>query len=165
MNILVLGLGNILLTDEGVGVHAVEDFEQRYIVPEGVDIVDGGTSGMDMLDMMTDRDHIIIVDAVRTGAPPATVVHLAGDEVPAFFRTKISPHQLGLSDVLATLTIMDREPGGITLIGAVPVDMGTALGLSPAIAEKVPEMVDLVVTELAALGVPPEPRFAVAAAG
>jgi len=165
MSILVLGLGNILLTDEGVGVHVVESLLERYIVPDGVDVVDGGTSGMDMLDMMTDRDHIVIVDAVRTGAPPATVVRLAEDEVPAFFRTKISPHQLGLSDVLATLTIMDKEPGGITLIGVVPVDMGTALALSPAITEKVPEMVDLVVAELAALGAPPEPRFAAVAAG
>jgi len=165
MSILVLGLGNILLTDEGVGVHVVEDLVQRYSVRDGVDVIDGGTSGMDMLDMMTDRDHIIVVDAVRTGAPPATVVRLAGEEVPAFFRSKISPHQFGLSDVLATLTIMDKEPGGITLIGIVPVDMGTALGLSPAIAEKVPEMVDLVVAELAALGALAEPRFAAAAAG
>ena len=74
MTVLVLGLGNILLSDEGVGVRAVEALQKRYRIPDGVDVVDGGTSGMDMLDMIANRDHLIVVDAVNTGAPTTTML-------------------------------------------------------------------------------------------
>lgn len=85
-NVLVLGVGNILLSDEGIGVRVVEALQQRYRVPEGVEMVDGGTCGMDLLDLIAGRDHLILVDAVATGGPPGTVVRLEGDEIPALFR-------------------------------------------------------------------------------
>ena len=121
-------------------------------IPDGVDVVDGGTSGMDMLDLIDGRDHLIVVDAVSTGAPPATVVRLTDEDVPAFFRTKISPHQLGLSDVLAALTILDSAPAAITLIGIVPVALDLGLELSPTIAARLDDLVEMVRTDLAALG-------------
>ncbi len=153
MNVLVLGVGNILLSDEGVGVRVVEALVERFDLPDTVEVVDGGTSGMDMLDMIGDRDHLILVDAVRSAGGPGCIVRLSGDEVPAFFRTKISPHQLGISDVLAALRLLEREPKGITLIGIEPVDLRTAIELSPAIAAKVESMVGMVVDELSGLGV------------
>jgi hydrogenase maturation protease len=153
MNILILGLGNILLSDEGVGVRVVEAFQERYEVPEGVEVIDGGTSGMDLIDLIERRDHLMVIDAVRTGDPPGTIIRLRGDEVPAFFRSRISPHQLGLSDVLAALKVLDTEPRGLTLIGIVPVELDLGLDLSPAITEKLPQILDMVGTELAALGI------------
>lgn len=158
MNVLVLGVGNILLADEGIGVRVVEALVERYHLPDGVDVVDGGTSGMDMLDMMGDRDHLILVDAVKSAGGPGAIIRLRGDQVPAFFRTKISPHQLGISDVLAALRLLEREPRGITLIGIEPKDLRTALELSPAIAAKVDELVEMVVDELSSLGVTARPR-------
>ena len=159
MNVLVLGVGNVLLSDEGVGVRVVEALAERFHIPEGVDVLDGGTSGMDMLDMIGDRDHLILVDAVKSAGGPGSIVRLSGDEVPAFFRTKISPHQLGISDLLAALRLLERAPKGITLIGIEPQDLRTALDLSPAIAAKVDTMVNMVVAELSSLGftVPPKP--------
>ena len=103
MRIVVLGVGNILLSDEGVGVRTVQKLEEDYLIPDGVEVIDGGTTGMEMLDDLGHADHLIIVDAMRSGKPPATITRLAGAEVPVFFRTKLSPHQVGLSDVLATL--------------------------------------------------------------
>ena len=157
MSILVLGVGNILLEDEGIGVKVIEALEQLDRLPDGVDVVDGGTCGMDLLDVVADREHLIIVDAVKTGAPPGTVVVLRDDAVPAFFRTKISPHQLGLSDLLAATALMERSPARLTLIGIVPERMGTGLELSPGIAAKLEELLALTVEELATLGKHPQP--------
>lgn len=145
---LVLGVGNILLADEGVGVRVVEAFQQRYAVPEDVEVLDGGTAGMDLLDALSSRSHIVIIDAVRTGAEPGTIVRLIGSEVPALFSNRISPHQLGISDVLAILRLVDQEPEHIALIGIVPLDLELGLALSDAITAKVDEMADLVAAEL-----------------
>ncbi|MBK8908663.1 MAG: HyaD/HybD family hydrogenase maturation endopeptidase [Rhodospirillales bacterium] len=158
MSILILGVGNILLSDEGIGVRVVEAFEKRYAVPEDVEIVDGGTAGMDLLDVIEYRDHVIVVDAVKTGRPPGTVVRLTGDDVQGFFRTKISPHQLGLSEVLAALSLLDASPGGVTIIGVEPLDFSTSLDLSPTIAAKLDAMVEMVAEDLTALGRPAERR-------
>jgi hydrogenase maturation protease len=152
MSALVLGVGNILLADEGIGVRVVEAFQQRYVIPEGIDVLDGGTAGMDLLDTLSGRSHIIIVDAVRTGAEPGTIVRLAGQNVPALFNNRISPHQLGISDVLAVLRLIDQEPRHIALIGIVPLDLDPGLELSRAIADKIDEMVELVAGELRSQG-------------
>jgi hydrogenase maturation protease len=152
MSVLVLGLGNILLSDEGVGVRVVEALQACYRIPDGVEVIDGGTSGIDMLDLIAHRDHLIVVDAVTTGAPPTSVIRLHGEAVPAFFQAKISPHQLGLSDVLAALRLLESEPAGITLIGIVPAALHLGLELSPAIAGKLDALVDTVRAELATLG-------------
>ncbi len=146
---LVLGLGNILLSDEGVGVRAVEALIEQVQLPPDVEVLDGGTSGMDLLDQIAGRAHLIVVDAVRTGRPPGSIVRLAGDEVPSFFTSKLSPHQLGLSDVLAVLRLMDAAPKRITVIGVEPVCLDLALELSPAVAARLPEVVALIQAELA----------------
>jgi hydrogenase maturation protease len=153
-NVLVLGAGNILLSDEGIGVRVVEALQQRYQVPEGVEILDGGTCGMDLLDVIAGRDYLILVDAVNTGSPPGTVVRLTDDEIPAVFRTKSSPHQLGLQDVLALLRLLDASPARVTVIGVQPASLDLGLELTPLIAARLDEMVDMVADELAAIGLP-----------
>lgn len=158
MPILVLGLGNILMQDEGIGVRVVEALEAGWTMPEGVSLVDGGTCGMDMLDIIASHRRMIVVDAVKTGAPPATLVRLAGDEVPAFFKGKLSPHQVGLSDLLATLRLQGEGPESTVLVGCVPAGMQITLDLTPDIAAKVPELLEMVLTELRALGVEPVRR-------
>ncbi len=95
MRILVLGVGNILLTDEAIGVRIVEALEQRYILPDYVEILDGGTAGMELLGDMANRDHLIIADAIVSKKnTPGTMMILRDEEVPALFTNKISPHQL-----------------------------------------------------------------------
>ena len=90
MRIVVLGLGNILLRDEGVGVRVVEALAARYVLPAMVEVVDGGTTGMELLDTLAGCDHLLVCDAVQTGAPPASVVKLADAEVPALFQARFS---------------------------------------------------------------------------
>lgn len=156
MRIVVLGVGNILLSDEGVGVRAVESLKREYRLPPEVEVIDGGTSGMELLEDLACADHLIIVDAVRSGRAPASIVKLAGEQVPVFFRTKLSPHQIGLSDVLATLELTGEQPGGITVIGVEPVSMETAMALSPQVEALLPQVVERVVAELRQLGVAAE---------
>ena len=152
MNTLVLGIGNILLQDEGIGVHVVQDLETGYRLAPGVEVLDGGTSGMDLLDMVADRDHLIVVDAVQTGDPPGTLVVLRDQQVRAFFRAKISPHQLGLSDLLAALALMERSPKRLSLVGMIPETMETGLELSATVAARRADMLAQVLAELEANG-------------
>jgi hydrogenase maturation protease len=152
--VLVLGAGNILLSDEGIGVRVVEALQRRYRVPEEVEILDGGTCGMDLLDVIAGRDHLILVDAVDTGSPPGTVVRLEGNQIPAVFRTKSSPHQLGLQDVLALLLLLDAAPAHVTVIGVQPASLDIGLELTPVIAARLDDMVEMVAGELAAIGLP-----------
>jgi hydrogenase maturation protease len=152
MSFLVVGLGNILLRDEGVGVRLAERLLERYEVPGEVEVLDGGTSGMELIHTIADRDALIVCDAVRSELPPGTVLRFMGDELPAFFRTKISPHQLGLSDVLATLSLLGRTPPRITLIGVVPQDLDLGIELSPRIDSALDEALALLVAEIESLG-------------
>ncbi len=158
MRTLVLGLGNILLRDEGVGVRVVEALAERYVLPASVEVVDGGTAGMDLLDTLAGCAHLLICDAVRTGGPPGSMVKLAGDQVPALFQTRYSPHQLGLSDLLATLTLTGEAPATLILIGIVPADLGLGLELSPAVAGVVGQAVECLAAELRGLGYAVEPH-------
>lgn len=154
MKVIVLGLGNILLRDEGVGVRVIEALAQRYVLPAGVEVVDGGTVGMDLLDTLAGCDHLLICDAVKTGVPPGSVVKLVDGQVPALFQTRYSPHQIGLSEVLATLTLTDEAPAAVTLIGIVPADLDLGIELSPLVAAAVQPAVERIVATLRELGFP-----------
>lgn len=130
MRILVLGVGNILLSDEGIGVRIVEALETRYHLPECVEVLDGGTAGMELIGAMADRDHLVIADVVLSSQQPGTILVLRDQEVPALFTRKISPHQLGLSDVLSALHLTDEFPQRLTLVGIVPESLEPRIGLT-----------------------------------
>lgn len=153
MRIVVLGVGNILLSDEGVGVWAIERLQRDYRLPPEVAVIDGGTTAMEMLDDLSNADHLLIVDAVRGGRPAATIVRIADEDVPIFFKTKLSPHQIGLSDVLATLSLVGERPRGITVIGVEPASLATAMALTPQVQAVLPKVVEQLVKELRQLGV------------
>ena len=153
--VVVLGVGNLILADEGVGVRVVEALLRDYRMPEGVSVIDGGTSGMELLEDLSHLDLLIVVDAIAAGQAPATLVTLRGDEVPVFFRRNLSPHAIGLSDVLASLEFMEAAPREAVIIGVQPVSMELATDLTPQIAALVPTLVAQVVAELAAHGLAP----------
>ncbi|MCU7844277.1 MAG: HyaD/HybD family hydrogenase maturation endopeptidase [Candidatus Thiodiazotropha sp. (ex Monitilora ramsayi)] len=156
--ILIIGMGNVLMQDEGVGVRAVEELVNRYRIPEGVEVIDGGTTGMELFEPMRSADTLIIADAVNTGAPYGTLVRIANEEIPAFFQTKLSNHQLGVSDLLALLTLKGETPDQVTIIGMVPHSLENRLGLTPEAERGLEEMVDMLVEELAQSGVVLQPR-------
>ena len=157
LNVLVLGVGNMLLTDEGVGGRVAEELLHQYRIPAEVEVIDGGTMGMDLLPYMDDRSHLLIVDAIKTKQAPGHAVRLVLDDPPAFFRTMISPHQLGLAEVLGVAELTDNLPPNIVLFGMEPVSLETAVGLSPEVERNVPLLVKMVRDELASLGLVLEP--------
>ena len=162
MDILVLGIGNVLLTDEGIGVRALKELERRYTYPTNVELLDGGTAGIELLRHIRNRDYLIIIDAMKCGQEPGTVFRVEGDEVPAAFRTRISPHQLGLSDLLAAAMLTDELPANLVLYGVEPESIDIGLDLTETVEANVDKLVGAVADELRSLGcslVPIEANF------
>jgi len=155
---LLIGLGNVLMQDEGAGVRAVELLESRYQLPDEVEVIDGGTSGTELLEPMRGAERLMVADCVNTGAPPGALVRLTGDQIPAFFQTKISNHQLGLSDLLAVLRVTGQAPQEVVIIGLAPYELENRLGLSERTSRRLDQMVELLVAELRAAGINPIPR-------
>lgn len=151
LNVLVLGLGNILLSDEGVGVKAVEELQNRYDCSDAVEIVDGGTMGLELLPYFEKRSHILIVDAVKSGREPGTITRI--EDPPAYFSSKTSPHQIGLSDVMGVAVITDIMPQNIALFGIEPKQLSIGLSLSTEVARNLSRLVDRVVAELKIIGI------------
>jgi hydrogenase maturation protease len=106
--LIVLGLGNVLLEDDGVGVAAVTLLRDGYDVPAGVRILDGGTLGLSLLPYLEEAEVLILVDAIRADAPPGSFVRLDGDAVPPAVATRLSPHQIGVADLLDGARWLDR---------------------------------------------------------
>lgn len=158
MSILILGIGNVLLTDEGVGVRAVDELQRKYFFPEEVELLDGGTAGIELLSYISKREHLIIIDAMKGDLPPGSLMRVEGDEVPAVFRTRISPHQLGLSDLLAAAILTGELPAHMVLFGIEPESIDTGLALSETVAAALERLLAAVLEELELLGCTVTPR-------
>jgi hydrogenase maturation protease len=152
MDILILGIGNILLSDEGIGVRAVEALAAGYRFPKGVELLDGGTAGFELMAKITRREQLIVIDAIACDHPPGTVLRVEGEDVRQVFSSRISPHQLGISDVLAASALIGELPDRLVLFGIEPAEIGTSLELSAPVAAALPKLMTAVLEELAALG-------------
>ncbi len=148
MRAVVLGIGNTILTDEAAGVRVVEALERDYALPANVLAIDGGTSGMEMIEDLSDLDFLIVVDVVKTGAAPGTVVKIDGADIPVFFRSKLSPHQIALPDVLASLELLGTMPKEIIVLGVEPISLELGMEMTTTVAERIPQLVGMVVEEL-----------------
>jgi len=164
LRIVILGIGNTILSDEGVGVHAAEALRAAYELPDNIEVIDGGTAGMELLDPLAGVDLLLVLDAIKARREPGTVVCLTGKEVPVFFRSKLSPHQVSICDVLASLEFAGDPPKDLVLIGVEPASLELGTELTPAIAAKVPEMVATAVEQLATRGIRLELRKTIAEA-
>jgi len=148
MKTVVLGIGNLIMQDEGVGVRVVEALQRDHTMPAGVMLIDGGTSAMELLDELSDLDHLIVVDAINAGKPPGTLLRIEGDDVPSFFRTRLSPHQIGLPDVMASLEFLGAAPKKMVILGVQPQTMELGMELTPLVAAQVPALVSQVLAEI-----------------
>lgn len=148
-SILVLGIGNILLRDEGVGVRVVERLQQMDL-PASVEAVDGGTAGADLLDVIAERQKVIIVDAVDADIEPAAILRFTGDELACNDTPDISMHDLGIAETLAMTKMLGCAPKKVVFFGVKPADLTPGLELSKPIAEAMNSVIELVLTEIAA---------------
>lgn len=152
--ITVLGLGNILLTDEGIGVHVVNEFQREYSVPEYVEIIDGGAAGVDLIPFIEGRDKVLMVDAVNFDREPGYVGVIENDEIPVRITQKASMHHLGLMDVLSIIKLSGGLPNKICLIGIQPKSLELGLDTSPEIWDKKDELVKRIASKLSEWNVP-----------
>lgn len=158
MNIMVLGVGSILMMDEGIGIRAIEELQKRYIFPDNVELLDGGTSGIELLSYISHRDYLIIVDAIRGGMAPGTVLKVEGQDVHARFRTRISPHQIGIADLLASACLTGELPKQLVLYGIEPKIIQMGIGFSDEVKAGFEHLLEVVVKELEEIGVAVTPR-------
>lgn len=132
VDLLILGLGNVLCRDDGLGVAAAHLLARRYRFPPGVRVMDGGTLGLSLLPYVEDARQAILLDAIRADGPPGTLVRLEGDDVAPAVEARLSPHQIGVADLLHGARWHDRLPP-LVLLGLVPESIDLGLGLSPAV--------------------------------
>ena len=152
--VLILGVGNLLWADEGFGVRCVEAFGAGYGVPGNVSIVDGGTQGLYLVDLFRDHSHIIVFDCIDFGDEPGAMRVVRDRDVPAFIaQRKMSLHQTGLQDVIATAQLMGAEFKSLVLIGVQPVELDDWGGsLRPAVRMMVPVAVETAAAQLRVWG-------------
>ena len=159
VEVLALGVGNVLWADEGFGVRAVEALHAGWVFPEGVRLIDGGTLGLELFDEIASARRLLVFDAIDRGLAPGTLVVLHGSDVPAWSGRRLSPHQNGLNDVLALAALRGRAPGEVTAIGVQPVSLEDFGGsLRPEVKARLPEAVALAVDAISRWGFAPTPR-------
>lgn len=153
--ILILGIGNVLWADEGFGVRCVEVMAETHALPETVRLLDGGTQGLYLLPFLEETDALIVFDAIDYGLPPGTMKVVRDGEVPAFMGAKkMSLHQTGFQDVIATAQLMGYCPARMVLIGCQPVELDDyGGGLRPEVAARIPEALAIARDVLAEWGV------------
>jgi hydrogenase maturation protease len=158
--LLVLGLGNVICQDDGLGVAAVIRLLEEYRPSPGVRVLDGGTLGLSLLPTLEAADTVLIVDAIRSDGPPGSLVRLEGDDVAHAAQERLSVHQVGVSDLIGAARWQGSLPGRLLLLGLVPESIDLGLERTPAVEAALPVLVDAVRAECAVLGHPFLPREA-----
>jgi hydrogenase maturation protease len=145
--IIILGIGNLLLSDEGIGVHVANELSKMDLPPE-VSVVEGGTDGFRLLNIITEADRLIVIDAVRGGEEPGSIYRFDINEirnVPTGFKTSV--HQIGILEVINLCELIGKTPQA-TVIGVEPKSLEMSMELSPEVKAKVPRVIELVMNEL-----------------
>ncbi len=148
--ITVLGVGNILLQDEGVGVRVVEEMTRRFTFPENVEVLDGGTLGMELMRFLMGTDKLILIDAIDGSLPPGSIYEFEKENVKKYFREKVSVHDLGIQDVLASLDVLEKPLKELVVVGVQPAVVDVGLDLTPIVAPAVETVIAKVLALLAA---------------
>lgn len=158
ISVLVLGIGNLVMSDDGVGVLVAQRLQHGYRFPDNVEILDGGTLGLDLLPKLENISNLIMIDAVETGQKAGTCVRLCGRELPIALETKLSPHQMGLKDLLAVSELTGHLPKEMVLIGVQPGSIEMGIDLTVEVEAQLDTLIYNVLTELANWGVAVAPN-------
>ena len=144
---LVLGLGNILLRDEGVGVRVVQAMEGVEL-PRDVELFDGATAGFDLVEILADRRKVIVIDAIEGDSEPGTVLRLSPEELAPRDSQNVSLHEIGVLEALRMVRHIGTPPDEVVIFGVKPKEVSCGLELSPEIDRLVPEIIELVMADL-----------------
>lgn len=145
---VVLGIGNLLLKDEGVGIHVASRMMKMHL-PRNVEVVDGATATWDVVSLADGADRLIIVDAVRGGEAPGTIYRLSPDDITMSEEKPLSLHQIDLLQMLDVCALIGRKPLTV-IIGVEPKEINFGMELSPEVEEIVPQIIELILEEIRA---------------
>lgn len=155
---VVLGCGNPIMADDGLGIAVLARLQRDWLISPDVQLVDGGTWGVNLLPAIETADRLLLLDAIRGGLPPGTLTTLADAELPRFFAHKLSPHQIDLREVLALAELRGTVPASIVALGAEPEVVDLRDGLSPPVEAVVGELARRAAAQLMAWGHELTPR-------
>lgn len=155
MEVLVLGLGNAVMSDDGFGSRVIRHLSEHYLFDDNLLLLDGGTLGLDLLPRFEGVARLLIVDALNMDVRPGTVFRLSGEEVPRAFAAKMSVHQMGLQDLLAVAELQGHLPAEMVLWGVQAGSMEMGLELTRPVSRAIDRVVDGIVGELTAWGMEP----------
>lgn len=159
--VVVIGLGNPLMGDDGLGLAVLDTLRTGYAFPPDVELVDGGTWGMNLLPVIEDADELILIDAIDVGETPGTFVRLEHHRLPRYLATKISPHQVDLRDVLALAELRGTLPADTVALGLQPQSVELCNSLSDVLRSRIPTLTAAVAQELSRRGYPADGFLAV----
>ena len=145
--VLVLGIGNILMRDEGVGVHTITELAKKHL-PDYVEVLDGGTSGADLLDFIADRQKVVFIDAVDADVEPGTIFKFTPADVDESSCDMLSLHQLGIAQTIHMAGHLNCAPKEAVIIGVKPYVLSAGIGLSKQMKKVVPRLLDAVIQEI-----------------
>ncbi len=147
-HVMILGVGNILLSDEGFGIRVIENIDKTYEFADNVSIIDGGVLGINLLGVMSQADHLIVVDVIRNGGNIGDLYRIAGDAIPERIRAKNSLHQIDFLEALTLCQALDKVPETV-IVGVEPQDIETlCVELTPLIKDRIEPVIDMVLEEL-----------------
>ncbi len=152
LDVLILGLGNILCQDDGAGVEAASRLAKRYVIPNSTEVVDGGTLGLRLLPLLQSATRLIILDAVSVDAEAGKLVRFGDQEARAVARERLSVHQVGVGDLLSSAQLLGGNPQEVVLLGVVPKRVGLGVDLSESVTGSIDELVQMAIREAARLG-------------
>ncbi|MDU0458075.1 MAG: HyaD/HybD family hydrogenase maturation endopeptidase [Geobacteraceae bacterium] len=153
MKTLIFGAGNLLCSDEGFGVHFIKYLEKHYRFRDDVELYDGGTLGIMVTHLLEEADRVFLVDVVDAAGEAGDVFRYEKDEfLLGRLPIKMSPHQIGIQEVLFLSDLRGRTPDQVSLFGVIPASYEAGVELSPALAAKLPGLAEMVVAELQAAG-------------
>ncbi|HVA57670.1 MAG: HyaD/HybD family hydrogenase maturation endopeptidase [Gemmatimonadaceae bacterium] len=155
---VVVGLGNPIMGDDGIGLAALERLREEWDIPAIVELVDGGTWGMTLLPLIESAQRVLFLDAIRTGRPTGTAVRLFGDEIPRQAALKVSQHQIDLREVLAVAEFRGTLPPEMVAVGLEPATFELGDPMTPAVVDNLDQVVHMAVHQLRAWGHDCRPR-------
>ncbi len=157
-SIVVLGMGNLLRRDEGLGIRALVRLQQLYTIPPSIQLVDGGTMGLELLCYLEEAERVLILDAALTDGPPGTLLRATGEEIPAFLGMRTSPHEIALADLMAVTRLRNTEPDEVVVWGMQPNTIELGWELSDIVAAHLDNLAEVAAQELRNWGIDLHPR-------